>query len=77
MILVNKNDKKRKSNIQKDEVELEKCDTKINSNKNIAKNDLNNNNILKNINSKNKKKNRFCFFCCLTSKDDSLSDINE
>ena len=76
-ILVNKNDKKRKSSIQKDEVELEKCDTKINSNKNIAKNDLNNNNILKNINSKNKKKNRFCFFCCLTSKDDSLSDINE
>lgn len=79
-IVVNRKNKKVKNNIEKEEVELEKCDTKINSNKNTPKNDLNNNNINnipKNKNTKNIKKNRFCFFCCLTSKDDSLSDINE
>lgn len=62
--------KKRKIIIKKEELEIEKCETKNNLSKNSILN--NNNNIIDN--QKNKKKFSFCFFCCLSSKDDSFQD---
>ena len=56
-------------NIEKEEIEIEKCDTKINSNKNNSKNNANIDDK-KRKNKKDKKRKISCLFCCFSIKED-------
>lgn len=62
-----KNNKKIKD--KEKEIEIEKCETKMVSKNNIIVKNANINSV-----KENKKKFKFCFLCCLASKDDSLSE---